>query len=1348
MALRPCNGQRLTLNDGRELEEWTKETVSLWLRSIGVGLVKGLQGLNGSDLVRLTHDDLLLLGVHDPKTQDIILSSRDALLPTFNTADDDDETGDDPAIEDEPYVSPEELRSPAYMLQKTRAASGGSSGHGGDDNRPGAYEDMTPEALCIRNGELRKLLADSSMTQYSRLFVKEGIDDVTTLCEYTTDELKSLGLKGGHAKRLLSQARDLNPKYRTNASRLAFELQESERRLRDHVERLTTVQLAKFRPNGRPWEIDRDTVFEGKLLGEGGFGKVYFGTAAHLLPDEEETLVAIKKLKPNASELDKRDFLDEIHVMQQFDRHENLVNLLGFCVRQEPMMLVLEYMKDGDMLSFLRNNRPTEEDPEPRIKAPELLGYMADVAAGMAYISSRHCVHRDLAARNILLDRPRAAVADFGLARRMTEQYAYLIQNKQRALPTRWLAPESLLYQKFTSQTDVWAFGVTMWEIVMMGAVPYPGIPTTNLFRLLLSGHRMDRPQNCSQDLYNLMLSCWNKLPSKRPTFESLERQLRQLRARATHHLDDTVEGTREYLTLDVTDEDDEWMPQLDALREDHDGDDSATTTCSTGARLERSGAVDHADSRHTSVSQALEQHKQQQAQQGGDTGGVGGGGEGDGQPTLPQQATYVFHMPKLDRTPSAGVKGEAATGLQRQGSGYHRMLRKQDGSFEVAMDAGAGETDTDVYVDVDRDSSHHQPAPQPHAYDDMKPRPKPHAYDDMKPRPKPHAYDDMKPRSKPHAYDDMKPRDITQQQQQQQQRQQQQQPMLYEDVDNGTGTDGNDDDEEPGYDQLEGVNLPVAHFESMYENDGDGTGALAAAITPAPSSNSSNPLPPLPTPPQQSQNAPQPHQPPHEQAALHQPSPYGEPISGDVYGAPLPTSIGAPPPTATTTAATGAAGHQDSADLYITTDDVQVRAEEKSEKRAAVALSNVRTDVALESLDLDAVADAALEPTGADGDDGGDDDPRRFDPSAQPVYIDLDDDDADNNGSGSVSAQPQRPAVEECLYDTVRVMTPSAAKRRSENQGGVAPGWAMGDDGSYMLERPGEPEQHALPKDAGYLEADGATSADEDAETMAIGGAHTDARGVSHTDVHLGDSPAGRGGLKARPQLRRSRREEKPDVIPSAARTVATSPTAKPAAPSPAVASKASTPAVVPQPSQSSPLACNVGETPPAERPPARPALPTRQRVRNTSSSSSATSAHASPRTSAAIPPTPTAAAPPSATPPPRPPHKSQQQQQQQQQQRRSYGRDEAQPYTQLPPSRKAAGARRAVHSAPQPPPHSRHQPGAGDDSGRGGGDDEPLPPLPPKPPKLQNPNLGVPPELQESQDAPPLPKKGGRRR
>eukprot|EP01147_Barroeca_monosierra_P004932 gene4932-6916_t len=176
---------------------------------------------------------------------------------------------------------------------------------------------------------------------------------------------------------------------------------------------------------------------------------------------------------------------------------------------------------------------------------------MADIAAGMAFISKHRCVHRDLAARNILLDRPRAAVADFGLARRMTEQYAYLIQNQQRALPTRWLAPESLLYQKFTTQTDVWALGVTIWEIVTMGAIPYPGIQSIQLFQLLHSGYRMSKPQNCSDELYQLILQCWHKTPSKRPSFVDIENKFREMAQQPSTHLFESTEGIQEWLSFE-----------------------------------------------------------------------------------------------------------------------------------------------------------------------------------------------------------------------------------------------------------------------------------------------------------------------------------------------------------------------------------------------------------------------------------------------------------------------------------------------------------------------------------------------------------------------------------------------------------------------------------------------------------------------------------------------------------------------------------------------------------------------------------------------------------------------------
>ena len=140
-----------------------------------------------------------------------------------------------------------------------------------------------------------------------------------------------------------------------------------------------------------------------------------------LIPNEAKTLVAVKSLNENAEELDKNDFLAEIQVMQQFEPHKNVVSLLGICTVSEPICIVVEYMKDGNLRDFLRLARPTLDRPEMILSASQLLNFMVDIARGMEYLSSQAIVHRDLAARNILLDIPRAAIADFGLARYMDE---------------------------------------------------------------------------------------------------------------------------------------------------------------------------------------------------------------------------------------------------------------------------------------------------------------------------------------------------------------------------------------------------------------------------------------------------------------------------------------------------------------------------------------------------------------------------------------------------------------------------------------------------------------------------------------------------------------------------------------------------------------------------------------------------------------------------------------------------------------------------------------------------------------------------------------------------------------
>uniref|UniRef100_A0A1A8D3X2 receptor protein-tyrosine kinase n=1 Tax=Nothobranchius kadleci TaxID=1051664 RepID=A0A1A8D3X2_NOTKA len=277
--------------------------------------------------------------------------------------------------------------------------------------------------------------------------------------------------------------------------------------------------------------IDRHQLTLGKELGKGEFGSVYEG----LYTSEEgvHVRVAVKTMKVGIHTLeDLQDFLKEAEIMRNFD-HKNVIKLQGISLqrRQEsPLpvpLVILPYMKHGDLRRFLIATR--YGDIPMFVPHQTLLRFMIDIAAGMDYLSSQGFLHRDLAARNCMLgDDLKVCVADFGLSKKIFSSNYYRQQVAIR-MPIKWMAMESLSESIYTAKSDVWSFGVTMWEIVSRGKSPYPGVHNHELLDLLSSGLRLKPPEDCDQKLYEVMHSCWSSDPNLRPNFGDLVGTLEHL---------------------------------------------------------------------------------------------------------------------------------------------------------------------------------------------------------------------------------------------------------------------------------------------------------------------------------------------------------------------------------------------------------------------------------------------------------------------------------------------------------------------------------------------------------------------------------------------------------------------------------------------------------------------------------------------------------------------------------------------------------------------------------------------------------------------------------------------------
>uniref|UniRef100_A0A673C307 Tyrosine-protein kinase receptor Tie-1 n=1 Tax=Sphaeramia orbicularis TaxID=375764 RepID=A0A673C307_9TELE len=299
------------------------------------------------------------------------------------------------------------------------------------------------------------------------------------------------------------------------------------------------------------WE---DIKFE-DVIGEGNFGQVI---KAMIKKDGNKMSAAIKMLKEFASENDHRDFAGELEVLCKLGQHPNIINLIGACENRGYLYIAIEYAPYGNLLDFLRKSRVLETDPAfakehgtaSTLTSQQLLQFAVDVATGMHYLSDKQFIHRDLAARNVLVgDNLVAKIADFGLSR---GEEVYVKKTMGR-LPVRWMAIESLNYSVYTTKSDVWSFGVLLWEIVSLGGTPYCGMTCAELYEKLPQGYRMEKPKNCDDEVYELMRQCWRDRPYERPPFSQISVQLNRMQEARKAYVNMALFENFTYAGIDAT---------------------------------------------------------------------------------------------------------------------------------------------------------------------------------------------------------------------------------------------------------------------------------------------------------------------------------------------------------------------------------------------------------------------------------------------------------------------------------------------------------------------------------------------------------------------------------------------------------------------------------------------------------------------------------------------------------------------------------------------------------------------------------------------------------------------------
>ncbi|XP_028921579.1 NT-3 growth factor receptor isoform X1 [Ornithorhynchus anatinus] len=287
----------------------------------------------------------------------------------------------------------------------------------------------------------------------------------------------------------------------------------------------------------------RDIVLK-RELGEGAFGKVFLAECYNLSPTKDKMLVAVKALK-DPTLAARKDFQREAELLTNL-QHEHIVKFYGVCGDGDPLIMVFEYMRHGDLNKFLRAHGPDAMilvDGQPRqvkgeLGLSQMLHIASQIASGMVYLGSQHFVHRDLATRNCLVGANLLVkIGDFGMSRDVYSTDYYRVGG-HTMLPIRWMPPESIMYRKFTTESDVWSFGVILWEIFTYGKQPWFQLSNTEVIECITQGRVLERPRVCPKEVYDIMLGCWQREPQQRLNIKEIYKILHALGKATPIYLD------------------------------------------------------------------------------------------------------------------------------------------------------------------------------------------------------------------------------------------------------------------------------------------------------------------------------------------------------------------------------------------------------------------------------------------------------------------------------------------------------------------------------------------------------------------------------------------------------------------------------------------------------------------------------------------------------------------------------------------------------------------------------------------------------------------------------------------